>query len=438
MIKKILSAAAVKNALVVFGLSLIFILVLVATFRNSSRHSYKIELSKVNYKFPTTQFAATSEMIQFKEKIEQSASPSDIDLALLADLYLTHAKKSGTLSSYDAAEKYAQSALKINVRNKNAQIVLVKIMIARHQFQEALSRLDELVGKGFTDVGASLRTSIYLALGRFPEALSQVNFLIKEKPDLGSATLKALVLSHMGQDELALHYFMRAIQIEDINEEVQSVFSRGQFAQFLIKKGNPEQALELCNLALKIIPISPYIQFTKAQAFIAKKEYKSAYQSLQLAFAQSKEPVYLLNMIYVSKLLKKEDDVKVLSEQALEIYLTEVKMNQYGHLVDLANLYFVTGQFQDAYRIHLQNRSLRKVFRSEISLAKTLIKLNRPEEAREILEEQIAIGATDVEADFLMLEILKGEQSADLREIYKAKIAENNPSYNDEILMVIP
>lgn len=425
-----------KSIFLILVISSLFVLVCVGFQKKNS--DFKIQLSDFNYKFPVNDTSTNSELDIFEKRIGQIKNPTDIDLATLADMYTSEAKRVGSIAYYDKAEDVAKAAIKLNEKNKTAQLVLLKIKIARHQFLEALADIDKIFGKVLHEDSAALRTSIFMALGQFPEAMVQINYLLKAKPDIGSATLKALVLSHVGQDDLAVYYFKRALQIEDLNEELQSVFTRAQLAQFLIKKGNYEQAIDLCDMALKIIPTNSFVQFVKAEALTAKKKYQLAFELYQNAFAQSKEPVYLLHMVFMSKILKKEEDFKVLADQALRIYQMEVQNNQYGHLLDLAELHYVMDNYQDALKVLMQNRELRKNLRSEVLLAKTLIKLNKPDQAKEILEAEIASGSTNVSLFYLMIDILKGEHNKALREIYVYKINMNNSNYNSDILMVIP
>ena len=399
---------------------------------------FKLQLSELNYKFQPAAFVRNPEIAILQQRIAQNEGSSDIELAALAELFIAEAKRSGSTDYYAQAETLAKSALNVNNKNKTAHTVLIKIMIARHQFQDALTKVNNLFSDALTTDSASLRAAIYMAVGRLPEALTQINFLVRAKPDLGSATLKALVLAQMGQDDLALHYFQRAIKIEDLNEELQSVFTRGQLAQLLIKKGNASQAIQLCDVALKIVPEHPFLLYVKAQAYVSQKNYKQAFALFQTAFAQSKEPVYLLNMVFVTKIMKNDADFKILSQQALTIYESESDSDSYGHLIDLAELHYVMGNFEKALLVLRKNEKLRKTFRSEVALAKTLMMLDKFEDARDIIEAQIAIGATDVSVYYLMLDLAKGDLNDRLRKALLDRIRIHNPKFNAEILMIIP
>lgn len=404
----------------------------------SPRSKFNLELQDLKYKFPNQNATLASELTIYQERFNLLTNPSDLDYSTLAELHIGSAKRNGSSTSYDTAEKLAQSSLKLNQRNKVAHVVLIKVLIARHQFQEALLKIDEIFGAEISAESAGLRSMVHLALGNYQRALVEINQLIKLKPDLGSATLKALALGHVGQDELAKHYFLRALQIEDLNEELQSTYTRGQLAQLLNKKGHYKQALALCDLALEISPKNPFIFFVKAESLIAQKDYHQARTLLQDAFIASKDPVYLLHMIFIAKILKKENDFKALSERALKIYETEVESNQYGHLADLASLYYVMGDFEKSHTLLQRNRKIRMTLKAEIALAKNLIQLKKPETAREIVEAQILIGATDVSLFYLMLDLLKGDHNENLRRIYQQKIKANNSRFNSDILMVIP
>jgi len=408
----------------------------------SNPQAYKISASEIEYKFESANSTQQSEFDFVKKKVESTGNPDLLDLASLADLYVTEAKKTGNTAYYDKAEKLAQSILKQSLNQaiqlKSAHLTMVNVMTARHQFKEALEKLDKIFGVQMSEDTAYPKALIYLALNKFDDAFAQINFLIKAKPSMATATLKALVLSHVGQDDLAFHYFKRAIQLEDINENSQSVLTRGQFATFLIKKGQYADAIKICDTALKIIPANNFIKHVKAQAYNAQKDYEKAYQLLSAAFAESKDPVYLLQMVYSLKLLNKENDFNILTNQAIAIFKTEVELKNYGHLADLAGLYYVMGDDQNAIRTVMLDQESKKTLRTDLILAKALIRTKKTEQARDIVEGQIAKNSTDASLDYLMVEILNGNSNKNLREIYLSRAKAKNNKFNLDQMMKIP
>ena len=407
--------------------------------------NYKLNESELNYKFTITPSDTTSaEILNLKNKIESAKKSPTLaqELAELANLYISEAKKSGLSEYYNEAERLANQSLKLGPKEKSARsadLTLVKVLSARHQFSEALVKLEKIsINSRNSPEIVYLRAIVHLALSEFSEALDDVNVLIKVKPDISSATLKALVLGQLGQDDLAFYYFKKALQLEDIGEQGQSVLTRAQFAQFLIKKGEYNQALHLCDSGLKIIPTNSYLKLVKAQAFNSQKKYLEAYDLLSKAFAESKEPTYLLNMLFSLKLLKRDSDFKVLSEQVLKIYEKEAEQNSYGHLLDLASVYYILNEFKKAEQTVILDQRNRSNLRGNLILAKALIKLKQTEQARDVLESQIAMGSTDVSLFYLMMDILEGENNKKLRDLYFQRTVKNNSNFNSELLFNIP
>ncbi len=404
--------------------------------------SYQISAAEVRYNLIETVQNTSDSKNLIKEKARLSLSSQPSDMVLLAQLNIEDAKRTGQTSGYDEAEKLALKALKLaptqsEIRGLN--LVLVKVLVARHQFEQSLAITDKVFGVNLNPESAFQKAFIYLALNRFEDALKEINFLIKIKPDMSSATLKALVLSYVGQDELAFHYFKKAIKLEDVSEESQSVLTRGQFAQFLLKKGNFKGALQLCDDALKINPQNSFVKQVKASVLIQKNKFSESYQLLSAAFAESKEPVFLMHMLNASKLMNKNSsDFEALAKEIQSVYQEEKSLNNYGHLVDLASVHYVLGEYQKAIDTVLLDRKSKRTFRADVLMAKSLIQLNKIESARDILEEQIARGSTDASLYYLMIEVLPGEFNRDLRELYLQKAKKVNPNFNLDLLLKIP
>jgi tetratricopeptide (TPR) repeat protein len=403
---------------------------------------FKLSEADLAYKFELSNTTKQNEFEIARNKVLTEKLPNLADVLLLAELYVSEAKKTGNNNYYNEADKLALSAEKTAPKGSplyhQALNVRASVMIARHQFAEALVMIDRSDAAAKSPETSSLKILIYLAQNNFEAAFSEVNYLIKANPSMGSATLKALTLSHLGQDDLAFHYFKRALQIEDIGEESQSVITRAQFAQFLIKKGRYDDAIKLCDIALGIIPTNAFAKHVKASALNAKKKYQQAYVLLNEAFAQTKDPAYLLQMVYSLKLLDKTNDFNILSAEAIKIFKTEIEQKSYGHLADLAALYYITGDYTNSIKIISQDQQTKKTLRTDLLLAKNLIQTKKLEAARDLLESQIAKNTTDVTVYYLMLEMLTENHNKNLRKIYLARARLNNENFNQDMLMKIP
>lgn len=435
-------APSYKKNLIYAALALLGFLLIIFINHFYANSNFRIDKSEIKYKFPPADKAASgSEIALLKEQLEKTTDATSRALAQaqLAQLYVTEAKKTSQEKLYTEAQSLAESSLKVIPKNKNAVLALSKVMSARHEFNTALTLLDELPGPGpKNEETAYLRAVDLMSLSKFDEAYESADYLTTVSPGIGTATLKALLLGQMGQDDLAFYYFKRALQLEDVGEDTQSVITRGQFATFLIKKGNYSDAILLCDSALEIQPANAYVKLVKAQAFNAQKKYSQAYELMSTAFSESKEPIYLLNMVISLKLLNRETDFKVLADEALKIYLSDIAQNRYGHLLDLAALYYVRGEFDKSSESILKDQQNRHNVRGDLMLAKIYIQTKKEKEARSIIEKQIAKGSTEPALFYLMQSILTGENSKTLKDLYSQRAKNSNPDFNPDLLLKIP
>ncbi len=429
---------------IIYGL--FFLILIVATiFVSINKKSYSkwnLDADRIEFRFPPLEATISiSETETLKKRLAESKDPNELSSlqAQLANVYVSTAKKTGQTELYSEAETLAISSLSLVSENPQATMALVKVLSARHEFGKALELLNSvnLNTKSSGDI-IYLRALTFLALGRFDEAFTDAIALANQSPSLSTATLKALVYNHLGLDDLAFHYFSKALELEDIGEDAQAVLTRGQFAVFLIKKGNYTDAIRLTDAALKVIPNSAYVKLVKAQALNAQKKYVEAYALLTRAFADSKEPIYLLNMVFSLKLQKKSEDFNVLAQESIDIYKKEIKENLYGHLLDLASLYYVTENYKECIKTVLLDQQNRRNLRGDLLLAKSYIKQSKISDARDVLEKQIATGTTEVALYYLIKTILNEKTELSLIQLYDLKAEQNNPNYNMDLLFTLP
>ena len=184
---------------------------------------YRLSTKDVEYKYQNAITNSTEkELNDLKAKVDDNSHPDDSadNLARLSEIYISEAKRTNNLDFYSKAEEIAEKSLKLQPLNKVAMLSVAKILMARHQFHEAISTIDKIPEKHKKSPEAIyLKAVSYIALGLFNEALEQSNLLSATEPSLSSATLKALIMSYLGQDDLAFYYFKRAIEIEDIKQK---------------------------------------------------------------------------------------------------------------------------------------------------------------------------------------------------------------------------
>jgi tetratricopeptide (TPR) repeat protein len=186
-----------------------------------------------------------------QQKIQQQPT-AGLERAALAQNYLKMARATGESSWYLLAEQMAQESLeKLPVHNYSAIIVLAKVATAKHEFKQALTLLKQLPPES---EALSLLTTSHLALGDVTTARKTADTLVQKLPTLGNLTLKALVEVAQGEDLAAMRDFKAAIAAEEPEELESSAWVRTLLGRLYYKRGQLQQAEELYQSALEILP----------------------------------------------------------------------------------------------------------------------------------------------------------------------------------------
>lgn len=189
-----------------------------------------------------------------QQRIRQQ--PTDgLERAALAQSYLKMARATGESSWYLLAQQTAQQSLvNLSVDNHGATLVLAKVAAAKHEFTQTLALLEQLPPQAES---LSLSTTTYLALGNVTKARQTADILAQKMPTLNNLTLKALVEVAQGQDAAALRDLQAAIAAEEPEEAGSSAWVRTLLGRLYYKRGQLQQAEELYNSALQILPKYP-------------------------------------------------------------------------------------------------------------------------------------------------------------------------------------
>ncbi len=186
-----------------------------------------------------------------QQKIQQQPT-AGLERAALAQNYLKMARATGESSWYLLAEQMAQQSLvHLSVHNYSAIVVLAKVATAKHDFAQALSLLKQLPPEA---EALSLLTTSHLALGDATTARKTAATLALKVPTLGNLALKALVEVAQGQDQAAIRDFTAAIAAEEPGEIESSAWVRTLLGRLYYKRGQLQQAEELYQSALDILP----------------------------------------------------------------------------------------------------------------------------------------------------------------------------------------
>jgi tetratricopeptide (TPR) repeat protein len=295
--------------------------------------------------------------ISFQQQRIQQQPSAGLDRATLAQAYLRMARATGESSWYLLAEQTAQQSL-INLPDHNygATIALAKVAAAKHDFKQALSLLKQLPPQAES---LPLLTTIHLALGDTKTARKTADTLVQAMPTLGNFALKALVEVAQGDDPAALRDFKAAIAAEEPEEAGSSAWVRTLLGRFYYKRGQLQQAEELYQSALQILPKYPPALLNSAelavrqwQADPPRKMHQERAVALynQFFFTNQKAPtvydhVALRGLARVQKLQGNTAQAHQTWEKSVARLRSD--LGGFGHRRELAQLLMERGQGND-------------------------------------------------------------------------------------------
>ena len=193
--------------------------------------------------------------IAFHQRIIQQQPTAGLERAALAQNYLKMARATGESSWYLLAQQTAQQSLvQLPFHNYGAILVLAKIAAAKHDFTQSLALVEQLPSQAES---LSLSTTAHLALGDTTTARQKADAAVHRMPTLSNFALRALVEVAQGQDVAAVRDFKTAIAAEEPDEAGSSAWVRTLLGRFYYKRGQLQQAEELYQSALEILPKYP-------------------------------------------------------------------------------------------------------------------------------------------------------------------------------------
>ncbi|AFY94978.1 tetratricopeptide repeat protein [Chamaesiphon minutus] len=211
------------------------------------------------YRFPRPAVGSITKNIQqeiaFHQRIIQQQPTAGLARAALAQNYLKMARATGDSSWYLLAQQTAQQSLnQLPFYNYGAILVLAKVSAAKHDFTQSLALVKQLPPQAES---LSLSTTNYLALGNANAARVAADTAVRRMPSLSNFALRALVEVAQGQDAAAIKDFKTAIAAEEPDEAGSSAWVRTLLGRFYYKRGQLQQAEELYDSALQILPKYP-------------------------------------------------------------------------------------------------------------------------------------------------------------------------------------
>jgi tetratricopeptide (TPR) repeat protein len=243
-----------KKIMAIFTLLGVSLAIALYTISSSPRSN-----SAWTYRFQRPPVGSVTQNIQreivFHQQNIQRQPTAGLERAALAQSYLKMARATGDSSWYLLADQTArQSIEQLSVHNHGATLVLAQVAAAKHDFAQALSLLQQLPPQVDS---RSLLITTKLAVGDTTTARQLANALVERMPTLGNFALKALVEVAQGEDRAALRDFQAAIAAEEPGEAGSSAWLRTLLGRFYYQRGQLQQAEELYQSALQILPKYP-------------------------------------------------------------------------------------------------------------------------------------------------------------------------------------
>ena len=333
--------------------------------------------------------------IAFYQGRVQQRPTDGLDRAALAGAYLKMARVSGAANWYLLAEQEArQSLANLPFQNDSAIVILAEIAQAKHEFAEAIRLAEKVSGvKSLTIVVTSK-----LAMGQLAEAETAADGLVKFNPSLGSLSFRGITRLARGNHAGALSDFQQAIAREEPTEQRGSAQVRTFLGRLYAQQGNSEQAEQLYQEALKIVPNYPLALQHLAQLETRMGHYRAAKRH----YSQLSESSVLLQGIAlqgIARIRRLQGNPAEADWQLAETTLRQqIDKNALGHRRDLAHLLLERGHPQDVAEaialMQTETQNRRDAETLDI-FAWALSRDGQWTEARSTIKEALAQGVQD-------------------------------------------
>ena len=377
-----------------------------------------------------------------QQKIQQQPT-AGLERAALAQNYLKMARATGESSWYLLAEQMAQESLdKLPFGNNGAIIVLAKVATAKHEFKQALTLLKQLPPEA---EALSLLTTSHLALGDVTTARKTADTLVQKLPTLGNLTLKALVEVAQGQDREAIRDFKAAIAAEEPEEVESSAWVRTLFGRFYYKRGQLQQAEELYQSALGILPrYSPALlnlaELSVRQWQADPTQSKDRERSIELYdrfFIINQQAPTIYDHVALRGLARVQqlqgDTVKANQTWAKAIAKLRSDLTGFGHRRELAQLLMERGQGKDlseALTLMQSEINTRQDPETWDTLAAAYLNLGQLPAAQQAIESALKSGLRDPAITDRAAVIAQARGQLEQASKYRAQVKSIDPLFD--------
>lgn len=324
---------------------------------------------------------------------------------------LTLARAIGDEHLYDEVIAMLERSTPLLVpEDPDVPLLRARALMAKHRFHAALQGIEAALQRkpGHRGLRAT-RVDALQGLGRYEEALAELESCCTAKEDFGTAVRRATLLDVIGRDEESWSVLSQVETRFKIDEPESLAWLRLMRAAYWLKHDDLGRAEAELERSLAVAPDYYLAEEHLAEVFEKRKDYARAKPLLERAIATSRRPELLLRLADVREALG-ESDVRPLREEAERLLEANAARDPIAHGRDLAEHLLERNDrasFERALALSEQELAARPGdIRSNLVRAQALRKLGRTEEARpfiraaarypgsdeDVLEEAKALG----------------------------------------------
>jgi tetratricopeptide (TPR) repeat protein len=349
----------------------------------------------INFRIEETNSKEFEVTKDFYEKRMRRDPTSYSDKAILAQIYLTEAKLTGSTEYFGKAEILAKiSHQEMKYGNTAALKVLADVAQAQHQFRKAIDLASLMLKEKPQHPDAYIiMFNSYLALGEIDLANTYANKLVNLIPTENTFTLRGIVLSAQGKFEESLKDFNHAFTLEE-DDILQAVWTRGIFARTLIENEKYDLANSVLKDSLVINPKASLNLFLMGEVLLKQSDPESAATYFKRAFSESKQLIYLYGEARAYKQMGKKYLANDMTTQIEKILRSDLKKNMAtAHVNELIRILIERGSSRDideALTLAKKETLNRENVETLLFLAKAYEKNGKLEEAMEVINKMSA------------------------------------------------
>jgi tetratricopeptide (TPR) repeat protein len=340
------------------------------------------------------QLSRTDQVIGSYQELVR-ADPADLDAAaILGDAYLQKARESGDPSYYGMAEALFERALRRDPAHLPALLGQGSLLLARHQFREALA-MGERARAASPGVARAygVIADAQVELGMYDEAVASVQRMVDLRPDLASYSRVSYLRELYGDPEGAIEAMRTAVDARGPTLE-NTEWTRVQLGNLYLGTGDLAAAEREYTLSLARLPGYVHALAGMARVRTAQGRDEEAAALYEQAVARMPLPEFVIA-------LGELHEAAGGAEQAREQYALVGAMQRLfqveGADVELELALFEADHGDPARAVELAGRAYerRPGIRGAEALAWALHRGGRHGEASPLIAEAMRLGTQD-------------------------------------------